>query len=63
VHNTVMVDDTPAKLRAQPYSLVAAPTFDYPLAPLQVWCQGCSGKRLRRLKRDAPSTSKAGSGL
>lgn len=33
VHNTVMVDDTPAKLRAQPYSLVAAPTFDYPLAP------------------------------
>lgn len=28
-----MVDDTPAKLRAQPYSLIAAPTFDYPLAP------------------------------
>ncbi|GAA5987249.1 hypothetical protein JCM10908_001878 [Rhodotorula pacifica] len=33
VENTVMVDDTPSKLRAQPYSLVAAPTFDYPLAP------------------------------
>ncbi|KWU43720.1 hypothetical protein RHOSPDRAFT_34699 [Rhodotorula sp. JG-1b] len=32
-HNTVMVDDTPTKLRAQPYSLIAAPTFDYPLAP------------------------------
>ncbi|GAA5872437.1 hypothetical protein JCM3774_004521 [Rhodotorula dairenensis] len=33
VGNTVMVDDTPSKLRAQPYSLIAAPTFDYPLAP------------------------------
>ncbi|GAA5862131.1 hypothetical protein JCM1840_001653 [Sporobolomyces johnsonii] len=31
--NTVMVDDTPSKLRANPDSLIAAPTYDYPLAP------------------------------
>jgi hypothetical protein len=31
--NTLMVDDTPSKLRAQPYTLVAAPTYDYPLVP------------------------------
>ncbi|BGP49292.1 hypothetical protein JCM10450v2_005176 [Rhodotorula kratochvilovae] len=31
--NTVMVDDTPIKLRAQPSTLVAAPTYDYPLGP------------------------------
>ncbi|GAA5939906.1 uncharacterized protein JCM15063_004341 [Sporobolomyces koalae] len=31
--NTVMIDDTPSKLRAQPQSLIAAPTFDYPEAP------------------------------
>ncbi|GAA6010781.1 hypothetical protein JCM10207_005839 [Rhodosporidiobolus poonsookiae] len=31
--NTVMVDDTPSKLRAQPSTLIAAPTYDYPLAP------------------------------
>jgi hypothetical protein len=28
-----MVDDTPSKLRAQPDTLIAAPTFDYPLDP------------------------------
>ena len=28
-----MVDDTPSKLRAQPSSLIAAPTYDYPLGP------------------------------
>lgn len=28
-----MIDDTPSKLRAQPDSLIAAPTFDYPQAP------------------------------
>lgn len=28
-----MVDDTPEKLRAQPFSLVAAPTYNYPLGP------------------------------
>ncbi|GAA5901988.1 hypothetical protein JCM8208_006656 [Rhodotorula glutinis] len=32
-YNTVMVDDTPIKLRAQPSSLIAAPTYDYPLGP------------------------------
>ncbi|GAA5885861.1 hypothetical protein JCM16303_000088 [Sporobolomyces ruberrimus] len=31
--NTVIVDDTPSKLRAQPSSLIAAPTFDYPEDP------------------------------
>ncbi|GAA6008357.1 hypothetical protein JCM11491_004447 [Sporobolomyces phaffii] len=31
--NTVMVDDTPSKLRAQPANLIAAPTFDYPEEP------------------------------
>ncbi|GAA5832605.1 hypothetical protein JCM11251_001384 [Rhodosporidiobolus azoricus] len=31
--NTVMVDDTPSKLRAQPSTLIAAPTYDYPLDP------------------------------
>ncbi|GAA5999698.1 uncharacterized protein JCM10292_003704 [Rhodotorula paludigena] len=31
--NTVMVDDTPSKLRAQPSTLIAAPTYDYPLGP------------------------------
>ncbi|GAA5959413.1 hypothetical protein JCM3765_006596 [Sporobolomyces pararoseus] len=31
--NTVIVDDTPSKLRAQPDSLIAAPTFDYPEEP------------------------------
>ncbi|GAA5984558.1 hypothetical protein JCM11641_006548 [Rhodosporidiobolus odoratus] len=31
--NTVMVDDTPSKLRAHPDTLIAAPTYDYPLAP------------------------------
>ncbi|GAA5890126.1 hypothetical protein JCM6882_009235 [Rhodosporidiobolus microsporus] len=31
--NTIMVDDTPSKLRAQPDTLIAAPTFDYPLDP------------------------------
>ncbi|GAA5825212.1 hypothetical protein JCM3770_001832, partial [Rhodotorula araucariae] len=31
--NTVMVDDTPSKLRAQPATLIAAPTYDYPRAP------------------------------
>ncbi|GAA6036810.1 hypothetical protein JCM8097_003489 [Rhodosporidiobolus ruineniae] len=30
---TVHVDDTPSKLRGQPFNLIAAPTFDYPLAP------------------------------
>lgn len=28
-----MVDDTPSKLRAQPYSLIVAPSFNYPLEP------------------------------
>lgn len=32
-YNTVMVDDTTLKLRAQPSTLIAAPTFDYPLEP------------------------------
>ncbi|GAA5940245.1 hypothetical protein JCM1841_005028 [Sporobolomyces salmonicolor] len=31
--NTVMVDDAPTKLQAQPDSLIAAPTYDYPLEP------------------------------
>ncbi|BGO92443.1 hypothetical protein NBRC10512_000509 [Rhodotorula toruloides] len=31
--NTVMVDDTPSKLRAQPYSLIAAPSYLYPFGP------------------------------
>lgn len=31
--NTVMVDDTPSKLRAQPYSLIAAPSYTYPFGP------------------------------
>ena len=31
--NSVIVDDTPTKLRAQPDNLIAAPTFDYPEAP------------------------------
>ncbi|KAK4055828.1 hypothetical protein OIO90_003082 [Microbotryomycetes sp. JL221] len=31
--NTVMVDDTPAKLRAQPFTLIGAPTYDYPVEP------------------------------
>ncbi|GAA5849044.1 hypothetical protein JCM8547_006422 [Rhodosporidiobolus lusitaniae] len=31
--NTAMVDDTPSKLRAQPSTLITAPTFDYPLSP------------------------------
>ncbi|BGP25580.1 hypothetical protein JCM10295v2_004508 [Rhodotorula toruloides] len=31
--NTVMVDDTPSKLRAQPYSLIAAPSYFYPFGP------------------------------
>ncbi|BGP17452.1 hypothetical protein JCM10213v2_005485 [Rhodosporidiobolus nylandii] len=32
-HNTAMADDTPSKLRAQPDTLIAAPTYDYPLEP------------------------------
>ncbi|KAK4046822.1 hypothetical protein OIV83_005818 [Microbotryomycetes sp. JL201] len=28
--NTIMVDDTPSKLRAQPFTLIGAPTFNYP---------------------------------
>lgn len=28
-----MVDDTPSKLRAQPYSLIAAPSYLYPFGP------------------------------
>ncbi|BGP71373.1 hypothetical protein NBRC10513v2_004742 [Rhodotorula toruloides] len=31
--NTVMLDDTPSKLRAQPYSLIAAPSYYYPFGP------------------------------
>ncbi|GAA5852420.1 hypothetical protein JCM3766R1_001883 [Sporobolomyces carnicolor] len=31
--NSVIVDDTPTKLRAQPDNLIVAPTFDYPEAP------------------------------
>ncbi|BGP33114.1 hypothetical protein JCM10296v2_004903 [Rhodotorula toruloides] len=31
--NTVMVDDTPSKLRAEPYSLIAAPSYYYPFGP------------------------------
>ncbi|KAM0786550.1 hypothetical protein ACM66B_002007 [Microbotryomycetes sp. NB124-2] len=28
--NTIMVDDTPSKLRAQPFTLIGAPTFNFP---------------------------------
>lgn len=34
-----MVDDTPSKLRAQPYSLIVAPSFNYPLAPSSETCR------------------------
>lgn len=32
-YNSILVDDTPAKARAQPDNLIAAPTFDYPMEP------------------------------